>query len=60
MLTGSYGAAPIPVIKSFREIQDMGAAAPDRWMRKEYMELLIALRARTADFVGCDTDDLVL
>ncbi|KAK4698914.1 hercynylcysteine S-oxide lyase, partial [Phenoliferia sp. Uapishka_3] len=57
---GSYGAAPNPVIKAFRDLQDQSAVAPDRWMRIEYMVLLKELRARLGDLVGCDTDDLVM
>ena len=57
---GSYGAAPNPVIEEFRALQDASAAAPDRFMRLEYVPKLIALRSRLAELVGCDTDDLVM
>ena len=61
--TGSYGAAPIPVMKKMHELLDKNAAAPDRWMRDEklgYIKSLRDLRARLGVFVGCDTEDIVM
>lgn len=57
---GSYGAPPLPVLNSFRSIQDESNAAPDEFMRITYMPKLVQLRTRLADFVGCDRDDLVM
>ncbi|KAM0789798.1 hypothetical protein ACM66B_006650 [Microbotryomycetes sp. NB124-2] len=57
---GSYGVAPKPVLDSFRRHQDRSNAVPDQFMRFEYMKDLDKLRGRLADFVHCDTDDLVI
>ncbi|GAA5982857.1 hypothetical protein JCM10908_006812 [Rhodotorula pacifica] len=57
---GSYGAAPRPVVDALHAIQTRCDSAPDRFMRTEYEQELIDLRARLAEFVDCDTDDLVL
>lgn len=60
VLAGSYGAAPNPVIQQFIDLQWRNAAAPDGWMRAEYMQQLRDLRARLGDFVGCDAGDIVM
>ncbi|BGO96076.1 hypothetical protein NBRC10512_007186 [Rhodotorula toruloides] len=57
---GSYGAAPIPVVEALERIQAECDSAPDRFMRLNYESQLVALRARLAKFVDCDTDDLVM
>ncbi|GAA5930368.1 hypothetical protein JCM10213_001072 [Rhodosporidiobolus nylandii] len=57
---GSYGAAPLPVIQRFREIQDRVDLAPDRFMKLEYEAQLVELRRRLAELVDCDTDELVM
>lgn len=60
---GAYGAAPIPVIKQMRELNDRNSAAPDRWMRDErlgYIKASRDLRARLGDFVGCEAGDIVM
>ncbi|ORY56810.1 pyridoxal phosphate-dependent transferase [Leucosporidium creatinivorum] len=57
---GSYGSAPKPVIDACRAISERSEAAPDRFMRLEYMEQLKDARRRLAEFVHCDTDDLVV
>lgn len=57
--TGSYGAAPKPVLEAALKIQHANAAAPDRFMRKEYMTQLSEVRAELAELVGCDKHDLV-
>ncbi|GAA5954093.1 hypothetical protein JCM8115_003309 [Rhodotorula mucilaginosa] len=57
---GSYGAAPLPVVESLHAIQARCDSAPDRFMRVEYEQELIDVRTRLADFVDCETDDLVL
>ncbi|POY75061.1 hypothetical protein BMF94_2037 [Rhodotorula taiwanensis] len=57
---GSYGAAPRPVVDALHAIQARCDSAPDRFIRVEYEQELIDLRARLAESVDCDTDDLVL
>ncbi|KWU45260.1 PLP-dependent transferase [Rhodotorula sp. JG-1b] len=57
---GSYGAAPLPVVECLHAIQARCDSAPDRFMRVEYEQELIDVRTRLADFVDCETDDLVL
>ncbi|GAA5854894.1 hypothetical protein JCM9279_000189 [Rhodotorula babjevae] len=56
---GSYGAAPHPVLARMRALQDQCSASADRFMKVEYEPLLVEARARVADLVGCDTDDVV-
>jgi len=56
---GSYGAAPHPVLARARALQDQCNASADRFMKVEYEPLLVEARARTAELVGCDTDDVV-
>ncbi|GAA5847119.1 hypothetical protein JCM5353_005150 [Sporobolomyces roseus] len=57
---GSYGSAPRPVVDDFLAIREKIDKAPDRFMRLEYETELIKLRSRLAEFVDCDTDDLVI
>ncbi|GAA6061312.1 hypothetical protein JCM10212_005426 [Sporobolomyces blumeae] len=57
---GSYGAAPRPVIERFLEVRDRIDSAPDRFMRLELERELGNLRTRLAEFVDCDTGDLVV
>ncbi|GAA6056227.1 hypothetical protein JCM3770_002097 [Rhodotorula araucariae] len=56
---GSYGLAPKPVLERLRALQDQATASADRYMKLEYEALLVEARARMAEFVDCDTDDLV-
>lgn len=58
--SGSYGAAPVPVIEAMRAIQDRSNVSPDRFLRLDYIGEHRKLRERLAGFVGCDRDDLVL
>ena len=51
---------PKPVVEAFRKVQDRTNSVPDRFMKVDYMQELIDLRARLADLVQCDTDDLVV
>lgn len=60
LFPGSYGAAPLPVVEALQRIQAQCDAAPDRFMRLDYESQLVALRARLAEYVDCDTDDLVM
>ncbi|GAA5883682.1 hypothetical protein JCM16303_004764 [Sporobolomyces ruberrimus] len=57
---GSYGAAPKPVVDSFLSIRSETDSAPDRFMRLSYESRLVSLRSRLAEFVDCDTEDLVV
>ncbi|GAA6006759.1 hypothetical protein JCM11491_003171 [Sporobolomyces phaffii] len=57
---GSYGAAPKPVVDAFLSYRQRTDSAPDRFMRLEYEQELVTLRSRLAEFVDCDTDDLVV
>ncbi|KAI5481341.1 aminotransferase, class V/Cysteine desulfurase [Pseudohyphozyma bogoriensis] len=57
---GSYGAPPKQVIDAMRAIQDCSFAAPDQFIKVDYMSELATLRGRLAELVGCDTDDLVV
>lgn len=57
---GSYGAAPTIVMEAIQRIQQQSARAPDRFIKLEYEIALIKLRSRLAEFLHCDTDDLVL
>ncbi|TNY20098.1 pyridoxal phosphate-dependent transferase [Rhodotorula diobovata] len=56
---GSYGAAPTPVLERFRALQDQADASADRFMKTEYEALLLEARTRVAEFIDCDTDDVV-
>ncbi|BGP43878.1 hypothetical protein JCM10449v2_007935 [Rhodotorula kratochvilovae] len=56
---GSYGSAPKPVLERLRALQDQAAASSDRFMKLEYEALLVEARTRMAEFVDCETDDIV-
>ncbi|GAA5910560.1 hypothetical protein JCM8208_007642 [Rhodotorula glutinis] len=56
---GSYGAAPLPVLSRVAALQAQCAASADRFNKVEYEPLLVEARTRVADFVGCDTGDVV-
>ncbi|SCV74695.1 BQ2448_7724 [Microbotryum intermedium] len=57
---GSYGAAPRPVVDSFRAYQDESNSNPDRFMRMTYAPELFRLRGRLSDVINCDNSDIVM
>lgn len=57
---GSFGATPRSVIAAQHTILTTQAEArPDDWFRKDYKTLLSSLRARMAQFINANKDDVV-
>ena len=56
---GSYGATPRVVLEKQRALRDQLEAEPVRFMVREREPLLDLARARLADFVGAQREDLV-
>src|SRR5258708_17682137 len=55
---GSFGACPFPVLERQRELQLQVEANPTKFFEEDYEPLLDAARARLAEFIGADADDL--
>ncbi len=55
---GSFGACPLPVLERQRELQLQVEANPTKFFEEVYEPLLDAARARLAEFLGADADDL--
>jgi len=55
---GSFGACPFPVLERQRELQLQVEANPTKFFEEDYEPLLDAARARLAEFIGADVDDL--
>ena len=51
-LTGSYGTYPKPVRDTLRHIQDLAEARPDKFMRYQYEDLLLASRTAIANLLN--------
>ncbi len=56
---GSFGACPRPVFEVYQAWQRELERQPVAFLGRRYFDLMAAARARLADYVGCDTDDLV-
>lgn len=56
---GSFGACPNAVLAAQSQIRARMEAEPTRFFTRELPELLDETRARVADFVGAQSDDLV-
>ncbi|KAG8161452.1 hypothetical protein KVR01_008439 [Diaporthe batatas] len=57
---GSFGCAPKPVREALRRFQDASEAAPDRYKRYEYPDLLDESRAAVASYLDVPVDELVI
>jgi isopenicillin-N epimerase len=56
---GSYGACPRPVFETYQAFQCELERQPVEFLGRRYPELIDAARARLADYVGADPDNLV-
>ena len=56
---GSFGACPREVFEEYQHWQRRLEAQPVRFLQRELPELLANARARLADFVGADADEVV-
>ncbi|KAH8781279.1 pyridoxal phosphate-dependent transferase [Diaporthe sp. PMI_573] len=57
---GSFGCAAKPVRDAMRQFQDASEAAPDRYIRYEYPDLLDKSRAAAASYLNVRVDELVI
>lgn len=57
---GSFGSTVKPVRDAMRRFQDASEAAPDRYIRYEYPDLLDESRAAAASYLGVPIDELVI
>jgi isopenicillin-N epimerase len=55
---GSFGACPLPVLERQRELRSQVESNPTKFFEEDYEPLLDAARARLAEFIGADADDL--
>ena len=56
---GSFGTYPKDVRRAYRVYQDIAEAAPDRFMRYEYIPLLDTARAEIASYLSAPTNEIV-
>lgn len=56
---GSFGACPKPVFEKYQKLQLQLERQPVQFIVKDGMTLLQAARVRLAEYLGCDSDDLV-
>ncbi|OHF04454.1 hypothetical protein CORC01_00306 [Colletotrichum orchidophilum] len=59
-LLGSFGGYPSPVRTALRQYQDVAEAAPDRFIRYVFPDILRQSRSLLAEFMRCPVDELVL
>lgn len=57
---GSFGSTVRPVRDAMRQFQDASEAAPDRYIRYEYPDLLDKSRAAAASYLDVPVDELVI
>ncbi|KAI3391572.1 hypothetical protein diail_7064 [Diaporthe ilicicola] len=57
---GSFGSTVKPVRDAMRQFQDASEAAPDRYIRYEYPDLLDKSRAAAASYLDVPVDELVI
>ena len=57
---GSFGACPRPVFEAYQRYQLELERRPMELLKRRYRELMDAVRARLADYVGADVDGLLL
>lgn len=57
--SGSFGTYPKDVRRAYRVYQDIAEAAPDRFMRYEYIPLLDTARAEIAEYLSAPTNEIV-
>lgn len=57
---GSFGCAAKPVREAMRRFQDASEAAPDRYIRYEYPDLLDKSRAAAASYLNVPVNELVI
>lgn len=58
--SGSFGSTVKPVRDAMRRFQDASEAAPDRYIRYEYPDLLDKSRAAAASYLDVPVDELVI
>jgi hercynylcysteine S-oxide lyase len=58
-MTGSFGSYPLPVRNALRGYQKLSEAAPDRFLRYQYVDLLDKARDRVAKLVNAPVDEVV-
>ena len=56
---GSFGSYPLPVRNALRGYQKLSEAAPDKFLRYQYIDLLDKARERVAKLVTVPTDEVV-
>jgi cysteine sulfinate desulfinase/cysteine desulfurase-like protein len=57
---GSYGSLPNPVRQAANELTALIERNPDKFMRQTYLPLLTSVRGRLANFIGAESDEVVL
>ena len=58
-LTGSFGSYPLPVRNALRGYQKLSEAAPDKFLRYQYVDLLDKARDRISQLVNAPLDECV-
>jgi len=56
---GSFGTYPLPVRNALRGYQKLAEAAPDKFLRYQYVDLLDKSRERVARLLNVPTDECV-
>jgi hercynylcysteine S-oxide lyase len=56
---GSYGTYPLPVRNALRGYQKLSEAAPDKFIRYQYVDLLDKARERVAKLVNAPIEECV-
>ena len=57
---GSYGSHPYPVSQACAKFEALSEASPDKFFRDTYRDILPEIRERLANFIGVDTDEVVM
>ena len=57
--TGSYGTYPLPVRNALRGYQKLTEAAPDKFIKYQYEDLLDKSRERVARIINAPVDECV-
>ncbi|KAF8638760.1 hypothetical protein AX17_001976 [Amanita inopinata Kibby_2008] len=57
---GSFGSAPLPVLKACNEVTFESETNPDRFHRLDYQSRLNSVRESLANLIGAKTDEIVL
>ena len=58
-IAGSFGSYPLPVRNAMRGYQKLSEAAPDKYLRYQYIDLLDKARDRISKLVNAPTDECV-